>query len=201
MAKNDTAEVVSAVAELVAALKSNHPVTIKNTKEENEKELLQICVGELNELYESIEQSMEHVRTKGLALLAGEIAIATFLFSPQKNGFFTNNVPLYGFVMFGLGIFLLFFSAGVFLYVLSKVKWKRPPEEADIANINKRFNSSPYEFLEYMKDGYTSAINHCGEKVTKRANALMVGIYSFSFGIALVILVKYCGNLIKLGVK
>lgn len=173
------------------------------TKQENEKELLQICVNELNELYESIEQSMEHVRTKGLALLAGEIALATFLFAPKgtNQGFFTNNVPVYGFVIFGLGIFLLFLSAGIFLYVLSKVRWVRPPDEKDIANLNKRFNSSPYEFLEYMKDGYTSAINHCGEKVTKRANALMVGIYSFSFGIALVILVKYCGNLIKLGVK
>lgn len=172
------------------------------TKEENEKELLQICVNELNELYESIEQSLEHVRTKGLALLAGEIALVTFLFSPQKGtNFFSESVPIYGFVIFGLGVSLLFLSAGVFLYVLSKVNWTRPPDAKDIVNINKRFNSSPAEFLEYMKDGYTSAINHCIKIVSKRANALMVGIYMFSAGILLVILVKYCSNLINMGVQ
>jgi len=170
---------------------------------DNQKELMQVCVNELNELYESIEQSMEHVRTKGLALLAGEIALVTFLFSPRGKGenLLSGDVPIYGFVIFGLGILLLFLAAGTFLYVLSTVRWTRPPDEKDIADINKRFNSDPYEFLEYMKIGYTSAINHCARMVTRRANALMVGVYLFSFGILLVVLVKYCSNLITLGVK
>jgi hypothetical protein len=166
------------------------------TETENQKELLRICVDELKELYESIEQSMEHVRNKGLALLAGEIAIATFLFAPKDGGFFPKPVPIYGFIIFGVGILLLFLSAGIFLYVLSKVRWTRPPDEKDISDLNKRFNNSPYEFLEYMKKGYISAIDHCGSKVSRRANALMLGIYMFSFGILLVILIKYCGNLI-----
>lgn len=169
------------------------------TKSKNEQELIKLCVDELKELYTSIEKSMEHVRNKGLALLGGEIAIVTFLFSPTQSqgkvdSFFNGDVPVYGFIVFGLGVLLLFLSAGVFLYVLSKVRWQRPPSKDDISNINKRFNSSPYEFLEYMKDGYVAAIEHCGRVVSRRANALMLGIYMFSTGILLVILIKYCGN-------
>lgn len=165
-------------------------------------ELLKECVGELRRLYDNISNSFEQLRTKALAILAGEVAIITFLFAPTDNGsFFGPVVPVYGFVVFGLGIALLIIAFGMFLTVLSSVGWTHPPEEKDIVDLKKRFNNSPVEFLEYLKGEYMGAIKHCIGKTNSRAKRFMIGIYSFSAGITMVVLIKYLSNLIQLGVQ
>ena len=68
------------------------------TRLENDTELLVLAVDELRRLHDSITQSFDNLRGKALALLAGEVAIVTFLFSAdgsKKHAFFTDQVPIY----------------------------------------------------------------------------------------------------------
>jgi hypothetical protein len=171
------------------------------TKLENDKELLEITLLELRRLHGAITQSFDNLRGKALALLAGEVAIVTFLFSAsdgKQKAFFHDQVPTYGIVFYGLGIALLGVAFLIFLYVISTVSWHQPPEEKDVANITDRFNHDPLKFLEYLKDEYIESINHCGKITSTKAIRFMWGVYSLSLGIFIILMLKYGGGIIKI---
>lgn len=172
------------------------------TKEENQKELHRLAIHELHRVYDGVVRSFDHLKTKALALLAGEAAIVTFLFSSNGTGssFFQKgtSVPTYGFVLFGVGITLLVGAFIIFIHVISIAKWTHPPDEKDLADIYGRFNNSPLEFLEHMKSEYTRTIPQCISILGRRSVRFMWGVYSLSVGIALLVLVKYCSGIIKL---
>lgn len=171
-------------------------------EEENKKELLQLCLAELRHLYDGVLSSLSNLRTKALALLAAEVAIAAFLFAPTEEGtgaFFASDTPIYGFVLFGVGLGLLSISFIIFLMSTASVTINHPPEERDIQDIYGRFQTSPLKFLEYLKSEYMVALNHCISQVGRRSKRFGYGVYAFSIGIALLILVKYCSSLINLG--
>lgn len=170
------------------------------TDQENEKELLKESVAELRRLYDAVARSFDHLRTKALALLAGEVAIVTFLFSgnSSSSGLMQQSPPIYGLVFYGLGIALLAFAFLMFLMVLSSITWKHPPEEKDVRNITARFNSNQVEFLHYLHNEYLEKIAYCTNKIGDKSSKFMRGLYALSIGIFLVILVKYGGGTLAL---
>ncbi len=169
---------------------------------DEEKELLRICVNELQRLYDNIDDSFNHVRTKALALLAGEVAIVAFLFSVDGSGsgrsFFEDGAPFYGVALYVLGVALLGIAFVSFLYVVSSVHWTHPPELKDLKDIRKRFHSNSVEFLEYLKSEYSDAINHCIRKCNARSKGFMLGAYTLVFGILIMLLLKYGRSIVKL---
>lgn len=162
----------------------------------NDVEVLRICVEELRRLYDSVSVSFEQLRTKALALIAGEVAIIAFLFSPNSGRFFISPAPVYGFVIFGIGLALLALSFIMLLTVISTVSWTHPPDEKDIKDLNNKFKTEE-SFLTALKDDYMQAIAHCIKKTNARSIRFMIGVYSLSGGFALLVLIKYLGNLIK----
>ncbi len=166
---------------------------------EARKELIQLCLVELRRVYDGVLRSLDALRTKALALLAAEVAIVAFLFAPSEGhnaSFLPEGSPVYGVVLFGLGLALLFSSFVLFLISISSVNVTHPPDEKDITDIYGRFQDDPLKFLEYLKAEYMRALGQCIYGVNHRSKRFMWGVYAFSIGIALLILVKYCSNVI-----
>ncbi|MEO5499730.1 MAG: hypothetical protein ABIR46_04485 [Candidatus Saccharimonadales bacterium] len=171
------------------------------TPDPSEKELLTIALDELRLLHNNINTSFDNLRNKALALLAGEVAIVTFIFSSDNDGnswFLDNSVPLYGLVIYAVGITLLAYAFAMFLAVISSATWKHPPEKKDIADLNHRFHKNPVEFLSYLKNEYVNAIDHCVGIINQRSDKFMRGVYTLSGGIIILVVVKYGGQIIQL---
>jgi hypothetical protein len=164
------------------------------------KELLTLSVGELRRLYDHVSTSFDNLRTKGLALLAGEVAIVTFLFSADGShkALLAHQTPVYGIIFYGVGIFLLALAFLALLYVIASVPWKHPPDHQDVVNLTDRFNDSPIKFLEYLQREYLACISHCAGLLTVKAKRFMWAVYSLSLGIFIVLMLKYGGGILTL---
>ena len=147
---------------------------------------------ELRRFYDYISTSFEHVRNISLALLVGEVAIVTFLFSGDM--LHLSKQPAYGIVVFGLGIALLTLAFAMYLAVISTIKWVFPTEDYDMKNPSDRFKDSPLEFQMYLHNEYMVKIRSCMSKISRRSRWFMYGTYSLSVGVFLIILVKYGGG-------
>lgn len=171
------------------------------SREDNDKELYALALVELRELHKSITSSFDNLRTKALALLAGEIAIVTFLFSSNESAharFFRESVPIYGVVFYGIGIALLSASFLLFLNVISSVTWSQPPDDKDVIHVTDRFNHSPLKFMSSLRDDYVESINHCASVQNVKSTRFMWGIYCLSIGIFVTLMLKYGGGIIKI---
>ncbi len=164
---------------------------------EKEAQLLSVTVDELRRHYDYVCTGFNHLRTKALALLGGEVAIVTFLFSADSNAAFIPKV-VYGAVFLLIGIALMTTAFLLFLWVLSPATWHHPPETKLTRKLNKNFNSDPNEFMEYLKDEYNEIIERCIAKTGARATKFNIGLYSLAFGTVILIMLKYGGGLIKL---
>jgi len=161
----------------------------------DELELYKQVNGELRRLYDYIVKSFEHVRNKALALLVGEVAIVTFLFSGNGfSGVLKHAQPPYGIIVYALGIALLVYAFAMFLAVIATIVWRFPTEEYDMKNPTAKFNDSPLEFQKYLHAEYMSKIPSCIGQVAQRSGRFMQGTYTLSVGIALIILVRYGGG-------
>lgn len=171
------------------------------TKNENDKELLEITIKELHRLYDHVSNSFDHLRTKALALMGGEVAILTFLFSANGNSsktFFHKSAPIYGVVFYGIGIALLVGAFSAFLYVISTVSWQHPPDEKDVANVTDRFNHDVIRFLNHLISEYIESINHCIKVINLKSGRFMWGVYALSLGIFIMVMLKFGGGIIKI---
>jgi len=152
--------------------------------------------GELRRFYDYVVRSFEHLRNKALALLVGEVAVVTFLFQdfhlPQDKH---QHVPVYGYAVLGLGIFLLIVAFGMFLFVISSVAWRFPTEEHDMKNPTERFKGNVLECYKYIHSEYLQKVVYCNDKILLfRAKRFMNGTYALSAGVLLIILIKYGGG-------
>lgn len=162
----------------------------------DEERTLTVVIEELRRMYDCVGSDFESLRTKALALLAGEVAIVTFLFSTDtigNKGFSVPLTPAYGAILFAFGCILLLTAFVLFLTVVATVRWTHPPTEKDIIDLKDRFDNDPVRFLRYLKNDYIGAINHCVGKINGRARRFMIAVYAFSIGVFMLILIKYGG--------
>ena len=161
--------------------------------DDDEKTLYIEVNSELRRFYDLIGGSFEHVKNKALGLMIGEVAIATFLFSGFELETDGAN-PIYGYVLFGIGLTLLVFAFVMYLMVIATAKWQFPTEPYDMKNPTERFKGSSLEYQKYLHDEYMQKIMHCNGVSSARASKFMYGTYALSVGIFIIILIKYGGG-------
>jgi hypothetical protein len=149
----------------------------------------------MERLYDSVETSFEQLRTKALALIAGEVAIVAFLFATNTN--LGSMVPVYGIVFYGLGVFLLALSFILLLSVVATVHWKHPVGANDVKKLNE-YSGNVEKFLTFIKNDHAQTISYCTNKLNARANRFSAAIYALSIGLFLLIVIKYGGNLVRI---
>jgi len=152
----------------------------------------------LRRLYDSITGSFDHLRTKALGLLAGEIAIITFLFAakPTDNGFNIRIVS--NFIFFFVGVTLMTASCILLINVLASSKWGHPPETKDTKKMKSRIGLTRLKVLLYLKEDYENTITMCAQILSKRAERFMWAVYTFILAAFILVVLKYGGGGITL---
>lgn len=163
-------------------------------KDAHYDELLQLGIDELRRLYDFISETYDNLRTKALALLAGEVAMLTFLFNAkQENKPIIDLQSVSDCVFLGVGVTALVVAFLLFLRVLHPEQWDHPPESKDLKNIKERFNNNHTTYLETLKDHYLEVIPACNAKLAKKSKYFVYAIYALVTGIFIVAVLKY-GN-------
>lgn len=163
------------------------------------EEFIETGVEELRRLHRAITQSYDAIKVKALALLAGEVAIVTFLFADNS---LTRKTPMdvviYVAIFHFVGIFLLSMAFILFLHVISPVQWRQPPETKIIRHMDEWFGHNREKFLLHMREEYMDAIANCEAKLAAKARRFILAIYFLSIGIVILVLLKYGAGRIQL---
>jgi ABC-type enterobactin transport system permease subunit len=146
------------------------------------------AVKELHRIYDHISNTYDQLRIKALALIAGEIAVVSFIFA----GDFKLPKVVYGIVFFGVGIGSLVAAFIVFLLTISSLNWAIPVEFKEIREIEKYENEA--KFLEYVRKDYLEAVEHCLSVVNRRVRRFDLGLYLLLFGAIILLVIKFGGN-------
>lgn len=162
------------------------------TKQE-QIEFLESGVNELKIIHSSISSSYDAIKAKALALLAGEVAIVTFLFadSVSHKGSEPSQVVISIAIFYLIGIIMLSAAFLLFLYVVSPIQWVQPPESKVVDNMKEWFGGDKTKFLEYLKQEYYIAIQTCNGKLRNKARGFVFAIYLLTTGILILVLLKY----------
>src|ERR1700722_6232309 len=100
-----------------------------NESSRQEKRIIsKLALKELHRLYDHLCRNYDQLRLKTLALLAGEVAIITFIFSSTvySGGKMIPLLPAenYGKVFYWGGVIIIGLAFILFLSVISKVTWQ-----------------------------------------------------------------------------
>jgi len=155
----------------------------------DEIKLLQSVIHELQRLYDNVATSFAGLRSRALALLGGEIAVASFLFGTDYS--FKNLNVIDDLVFLFAGILLLLIALILLLMILQPTAWNCPPDTKDTNNLKERFDNSELLFLRYIKSEYEEAIEDIVRVTNLRSSLLTWALRSLSIGILILLVLKY----------
>lgn len=161
--------------------------------------MLEIGVQELHRLYDFISTTYDGLRTKALALTAGEVAIVTFLFSAEnehKKALSEQAVSYL--ILYFIGVLLLAGAFLIFLWIIAPSQWDCPPDTSDLEDMKDRFDNNEEKFLVYLKGRYVSAIRSSNRTVSRKSKVFVVAVLCLAVGIFLLALLKFGGGTIAI---
>ncbi len=159
---------------------------------EDEKVLLG-SIDELRRVYDHITNIYDQLRVKALALIAGEVAIVTFIFVGDPSRYVPEGVDRL--IFFYAGIIALLAAFGLLLWVISSVEWSIPHGiESSKTQLSK--HKSYLSFLKYLHDDYTQVVSHCNKIVSNKCKKFNWVVYLLSAGVIILLVVtKFGGRL------
>ncbi len=156
---------------------------------EERKKILRTAIEELRRVCEHVSNIYDQLRIKALTVMAGEVAIVSFMFAGE-------GVPIpeaaYGRIFYFAGVLLLSGAFLALLWTVSPLEWKIAYDLYSSDEL-KKFNTE-VEFLEYLNNDHRTAVTHCMPLVGKRAKRFTWTIYALSLGVIILIVIKYGGQ-------
>jgi hypothetical protein len=148
-----------------------------------------VAISELQRIYDHVSNSFDQLRVKTLALIAGEVAIVSFIFSGDQTLVPTQT---YGKILLGLGLSFMAVAFTMFLWTISSMPWLIPVTLQEVEDIDERYEDTQ-AFLKFVKKDYIECINHCMKKVEPRAKRFDTAIYLLMLGVIIVLVIKFGG--------
>lgn len=164
---------------------------VANPNDQEKVKILKVSLDELRRFFDHVSNIYDQLRVKALALIAGEVATATFIFSADN----TRHIPAESGmkIFYFSGIVILGAAFGILLWIVASFTWKIPHDLDDSNKLYKKYNSE-LEFLEYLHDDFIGAIQHCLPAVDKKARKFNWAIYLLAAGIIMLLVIKYGGS-------
>lgn len=160
---------------------------------EDEK-VLKESLEALRRSYDHISNIYDQLRLKALALIAGEVAIVSFIFANPVD----RNLPkgTDRLIFFYVAIALLALAFGFMLWIISTVDWMLPHDSkrADIILSDKNRNT-PSTFLKYLHDDYCAVNEHCNKIVSAKCRRFNWVVYTLAGGVIILMVLKFGGGL------
>jgi hypothetical protein len=155
--------------------------------------ILRTSIFELRKSYEHISNIYDQFRLKALALIAGEVAIVSFIFG-DPNSKIPESADRR--VFYFAAIVFLGLAFGLFLWIISTVNWKLPHDTTKADEMLKDKNRNTYlAFLKYIQDDYCKVNDYCNTLVSSKCRKSNWAIYLLSTGVIILIVLRFCGAL------
>lgn len=162
------------------------------TSEKDKIGILKISIRELENNYNRISNIYDQLRIKALALIAGEVAIVTFLFTHWDFRKVLEGSDRI--IFFFTGVVLLSLAFGILLWVISTVEWKIPHDtrRADTLLNDKNYDSE-LAFLKYLNDDYAKVNEFCNSLVSRKCKRFNWTVFLLAIGVIIVMVIKFGG--------
>ncbi|HKR81890.1 MAG TPA: hypothetical protein VJR27_02730 [Candidatus Saccharimonadales bacterium] len=153
--------------------------------------ILKISLAELRRFYDHVSNIYDQLRVKSLALIAGEVAIVTFIFSDSTAREIPDSAALRTFFFAGILFLILAFS--LLLWTISSFPWQISHDLEDSQKLYKKYEAEK-DFLEYLHDDFIGAIGECLPRVEKKSKRFNWTIYLLAAGVIILLVIKYGGS-------
>ncbi len=152
--------------------------------------ILEAAIVEQQHTFARVSNIYDQLRLKALAVLAGEVAMITFLFSGDGVALPEET---YGKLFYYTGVVALLFAFGLLMWTISPLLWKMPYDTYSSKDLISKYKTK-LAFLEYLNDDYMEAINHCSSNVSRRSKRFNWTIYTLCVGVTILLAIKYGGR-------
>lgn len=155
---------------------------------------IRVAIDELRLRFSYCDSDYNQLQTKFFALLAGEVAIATFLLADNQefHRVFTSGSIIMQLFFVG-GLLCLMAAIGIAFVYTRSVKAAIAPEIKRILG-NTEIKAHPgIDFLERIKEDYEEAIAICDEDNDRRARKLDWSIDLFVIAAIILMIFKVWG--------
>lgn len=154
---------------------------------------IETSIREHRHTYQSTSNIYDQLRIKALALIAGEVAIITFLFNNWDISKLVFNVDRV--IFLSVGILLLSAAFSIFLWIISTVHWVYPHDNRPAKKWTSDKNyETYYDFLEYLHDDYNTANMHCQKIVNNKCKKFNWSIFLLAGGVIILMVIKFGGT-------
>jgi len=164
----------------------------RRVADENKHEILKTSIEEQRRLYDTTSNIYDQLRIKALALIAGEVAIATFLFTDwDVRKILIGSDRIF---FFFTGVVLCGLAFGFLLWIISTVPWKMAHNfDTAQAWFSDKNHNSHTSFLEHLHDDYCNVNKYCANIVTKKCEKSNWAVFMLSAGIIILMVIKFGG--------
>ncbi len=190
MAEGDDAiDFVLKVKELLRPIETKVPA--KN-KAHHELQIIKTSIEEQKRIYDHTSNIYDQLRIKALALIAGEVAMVTFLFS---NWNFRKSIHDSDREFFFItGIIFLGLAFGFLLWIISTVEWKMPHSLSKAKQLlGNKNNDTEQSFLEELHDDYTSVNGYIMPLVGHKCKKFNWTVFLLAAGVIIIMVIKFGG--------
>jgi hypothetical protein len=159
--------------------------------------ILQVALDELRIVHEKISNVYDQLRIRILALLAGQVAIVTFLFSGDKDERIHLPLETSGKIFLAIGILCMILAFILFVYLIASTRdWPIPGDMNEIEQINNG-NDNRYDSLEkfllFLRKDYLEGNRECIKTIAKKATKFNLALYLLLAGVIILLVIKYGG--------
>lgn len=147
-----------------------------------------IVLDDLRRLYDHISANYQSLKNRVLALIAGEVAIVSFIFS--GDGFELDKFTSAERIFFFLGVILLGVAFGLLLWIVSTADWQIPLDVGESKKLYQRFNSK-LDYMEHIKDDYEGCVVYCLGRMATRAKVYNRTLFILSSAILILLVIKF----------
>lgn len=197
MGKNtdETLDALFKIKELLSNLSSHENIRVE--VESEKVKVLRIALDELRRVHEHVSNAYDGLRTRVLAMLAGQVAIVTFLFSGTDSSRIGIPPDTAGRIFLTIGIVALISSFALFVYLTASSKgWPVPGDINEIEEIDNG-NDCRYDtvekFLLFLRKDYLQSTRECINILEKKAIRFNIALYLLLVSVIILLAIKYGG--------
>lgn len=185
---------LSEVAKEVQALKG---LVCPPEDKEQKVIVLRIALDELRRVHDHISNIYDQLRVRILALLAGQVAIVTFLFSGNKET--RINIPAddAGRIFLSIGAASMILAFTLFVYLIASTRgWPIPGDMDEIEQIDNGLDNrydTEEKFLLFLRKDYLNGNRECMKILSRKAIKFNLALYLLLAGAIILLIIKYGG--------
>lgn len=152
-------------------------------------EIIRVSLTELRRFYDHVSNIYDQLRVKTLGLMAGEVAIVSFIFANGTNLTIPEDADRQFF--FWTALVFLAGAFAIFIKIISTMEWIIPHDLETSKEIYANQNhNSELAFIEYLHDDYISSINTCKPKIEDKNRIFNKAIYLLAAGVIILMVIK-----------